>query len=141
EDHTLRGQYDVQFDSRNFLRLGVDHLRARDPRGTTDRPIGSEPDEYKLTSPYAAYAFGAEGARGRAELYYFGYDRKYLTNREFTQFADRKTHEVGGAFYWRVGAKTRLLGEVRNTDINYRIAGTAEQGAGFDSEERRYFVG
>jgi polysaccharide biosynthesis protein VpsM len=136
-DHTVRSQYDVAFDRRNFLRVGLDYFRGHEPRGSTDRGIGVEPDEYRLVSPNATYAFGAPGALGRVELYYAGADRRYLNNRAVTRDFDRKTHEGGGALYWRVGPKTQLLAEARMTDIQYRVASAFQR----DSEERRYFGG
>ena len=43
-DHAARAQFDMALDRRNFLKLGFDYIRSHDPRGSTDRPIGSGPD-------------------------------------------------------------------------------------------------
>lgn len=135
-DHNLRSQYDIAFDRRNFLRLGVDYLRGHEARGSTDRGIRERPDRFRLTSPNITYAFGAPGARGRIEAYYSHGDRRYLNNRETTAAFDRKSHEGGGAFYVRAGTRTYFLAEARLTDIKYRELNIAG-----DSEERRYFGG
>src|SRR5688572_22003580 len=45
-DHTTRAQFDIAFDRRNFLRVGLDYLRAHDPRGSTDRALSPSPDKY-----------------------------------------------------------------------------------------------
>lgn len=135
-DHKARAQLDVAFDRRNFLRLGLEHVRGHEPRGSTDRPIGNEPDEYRLTTPTILYAFGAPGAPGRIEAFYGEAHRKYENNREFTAGGDRETRELGGAFYWRVLPKTQLLAEVRAADISYRLSDSP-----FSGDERRYYGG
>ena len=135
-DHTARGIFDVAFDRRNFLRVGLDYIRSHDPRGSTDRPIAGAPDKYRLTSPNVTYAFGTPGAAGRIELYASEADKRYLNNRATTAASDRETREVGGAVYVRVAPKTYVLGEARFTDIDYRLPGIAAAG-----EERRYYGG
>jgi polysaccharide biosynthesis protein VpsM len=135
-DHTTRALYDVAFDRRNFLQLGFDHVRGHDPRGSTDRPLASRPDRYRLSSPYATYAFGAPGAQGRAELYYSAGYKRYLNNRATTFASDRQMEEFGGAFYMRVMPKTYALVEARNTALRYR-----EPGSPFSADERRIYAG
>lgn len=134
-DHTTRFQYDVAFSGRAFGRAGVDYVKSHDPRGSTDRPISSRPDEYTLISPNATFAFGAPGAAGRIETYYSFARKRYDNNRATTVFSDRDTQEYGGVLYVRVAPKTYVLGEIRQTDIDYRIRSP------FSAEERRYFAG
>jgi hypothetical protein len=136
-DHAATGQFDIALGSRNFLRLGLDAIRGHDPRGSTDRPLSSGPDEYRLINPYATYALGAPGAAGRVELYANRADRRYLNNRDTTEASDRDVRNVGGTFYWRAMPKTYLLVEARDTDIDYARA----PGARFSANERRYFGG
>lgn len=135
-DHTSLAQMDFAFDRRNFLRVGITHLRAHDPRGSTDRPIAGRPDRYRLTNPFVTYAFGAPGAAGRIEAYYNNANKRYLNNRETTVNSDRRTEEFGGAFYWRVMPKTYLLAEARETRIGYRSPAVP-----LDARERRYYGG
>lgn len=135
-DQTARAQFDLALDRRNFLRLGLDHLRNHDPRGSTDRPIAGTPDRYRLTNPYVTYAFGAPGAAGRVEVYYNYADKKYLTNRETTAGGDRNTEEFGGAFYVRVMPRTYAMAEARETRIGYRLPSSP-----FDAHERRIYGG
>jgi polysaccharide biosynthesis protein VpsM len=134
-DHQTRAQADVAFSSRMFGRVGFDYIKSHDPRGSTDRPISTKPDEYKLLSPNATFAFGAPGAQGRVELYYSFAQKRYENNRATTIFSDRDTQEYGGALYVRVAPKTYVLGEIRNTDIDYRVASP------FSGQERRYYAG
>ena len=135
-DHAARAQFDTAFDSRNFLRAGVDWARAHEPRGSTDRPFGEYPDKYQVTTPYAQYAFGAPGAQGRVELYASDANRRYLNNRDFTTTADRDTLEYGGAFYWRAMPKTYVMAEARRTEIDYKHIDP-----GLSADENRLYLG
>ena len=134
-DHAARGAIDWSFDRRNFLRAAVDYAHAREPRGSTDRPIAERPDRYRLVVPSATYAFGAPGARGHIEVYASEAMRRYRNNRERTAISDRDTTEVGAAFSVRLAPKTNAIVEVRHTDIGYKRANPAE------ATERRYYGG
>ena len=135
-DHTARAVFDVAFDRRNFLRVGVDAIRSHDPRGSTDRAVAGRPDIYHQVTPHATYAFGTPGAPGRVEVYASDLTRRYQNNRGTTQVSDRDVTEYGGAVYVRLAPKTYALAEVRNTDIDYRLPSVPLSG-----EERRYYGG
>ncbi len=134
-DHVTRAQADMAFSPRMFGRVGLDYVKSHDPRGSTDRAISPRPDEYKLWSPNATFAFGAPGAQGRVELYYSYGQKRYENNRATTILSDRDTQEYGGALYVRVAPKTYVLGEIRKTDLDYRVASP------FAGNERRYYGG
>jgi hypothetical protein len=135
-DHNANVQFDMAVDRRNFFRLGYLYVRSHDPRGSTDRPISTDPDKFRLDGPSAAYTFGTPGARGRIELYYSNLEREYLNNRQFTMLSDRRTQEYGGIFYLRVMPKTSLLAEARHTDIDYKLSSSP-----LDSREDRIYAG
>ena len=135
-DHTSRAQFDLALDRRNFLRVGLDHVRGHDPRGSTDRPVANRPDKYRLTSPFITYALGAPGAMGRFEAYYNYGDKRYTNNHQFTAASDRVTREAGAAFYWRVMPRTYVMLEGRGTEIDYRLPSSP-----LSAEERRYYGG
>jgi hypothetical protein len=134
-DNVTRLQFDTAFSGRSFLRLGGDYIRGHDPRGSTDRAISATPDKYNLWGGNATYAYGAPGAQGRVELYASDTHKRYINNRETTQFSDRNTLEYGGAFYWRVAPRTYAMAELRQTNIDYRIASPNS------GDEQRYFIG
>jgi hypothetical protein len=134
-DYTTHAQADWAFSPRAFGRIALDYIGGHDPRGSTDRPVSTRPDEYKLLSPQAMFAFGAPGARGRAELYYSYVDKRYDNNREFTRFSDRNTQEYGGALYLRLAPKTYFLVEARETNIDYDVPNPNS------ADERRYYAG
>lgn len=118
-DHVVNAQFDMAFDRRNFLRLGLGYVRGHEPRGSTDRPLSGAPDRYRLITPSVTYSLGAPGAQGRVDVYYSEADRRYLNNEATTAFSDRKNEEFGGAFYWRIMPRTHLLAEARRTNIRY----------------------
>ena len=120
-DYSTHAVADMAFSQRAFGRVGLDYIKSHDPRGSTDRSISLTPDTYKVLAPNATFAFGAPGAQGRFEGYYTFARRRYQNNRATTQFSDRDTQEFGGALYVKAGPKTYLLGEVRRTNIDYKI--------------------
>jgi hypothetical protein len=134
-DQGLRAQFDTAFDRRNFLRIGGDVLLGHDPRGSTDRPISTNPDKYRVTTPSAMYAFGAPGAAGRVELYYSDARKRYTNNRATTVLGDFGKQEFGGAFYVRVAPRTYAVVEARNDRIRY------DQPSDHNGKERRYYGG
>lgn len=134
-DYTTHFQGDWAFSPRFFGRFGLDYIGGHDPRGSTDRAVSNRPDEYKLLVPQATLAFGAPGARGRAELYYSYADKRYDNNREATKFSDRNTQEFGGALYLRLAPKTYFLVEARDTNIDYDLPNPNS------GDERRYYAG
>ncbi len=134
-DHAARAQFDLAINAHNFLKLGFDYIRGHDPRGSTDRPFGNEPDKYRQDNPYVTYALGAPGAIGRVELYYSDPTRKYLNNRTFTITSDRSSQEYGGAFYYRAFPKTYVMAEARETNIRYDVASP------LSADEHRYYAG
>lgn len=134
-NHKLRGQYDIAFDRRNFLRLGADYIQGHDPRGSTDRPVSTSPDKYRITHPGVMYAFGAPGAAGRVEAYYSDLRKRFRNNRATTALGDRNSREFGGAVYIRVAPKTYAVVEARDTTIKY------VQSSLLDAKERRYYGG
>jgi len=135
-DQSFRNQADFAFDRRNFARLNYDLIRWHDPRGSTDRPVATQPDRYRLSIPGFTYAFGTPGAAGRLEAYYTQANITYLNNRATTVLSDRTTDQMGAAFYWRVAPKTYVLAEARKTDIKYKDPLSPNS-----ADETRYFGG
>jgi hypothetical protein len=135
-DSHARAQVDFAIDRRNFLRAGIQYFRGHDPRGSTDRPAGEHPDKYREGNPYFTYAFGAPGAQGRLEVYYSDMFKRYLNNREVTQFSDRDQHEYGAAFYVRMMPRTYGLVEAREDTIRYTTPDSP-----FSADETRLYLG
>jgi hypothetical protein len=135
-DSNVDTRLDYAVDRRNFVRAGIQYIRGHDPRGSTDRPFGENPDKYRQGDPYFNYAFGAPGARGRVEVYYSDMFRRYINNREFTAASDRDQQEYGGAFYVRAMPRTYALVEAREDNIRYKVPGPA-----LSADETRLYLG
>jgi polysaccharide biosynthesis protein VpsM len=118
------------------LKLGMDYTKSHDPRGSTDRGVSGEPDEYRSSGPSFLFAYGANDAKGRIEVEAGTTDRRYLNNRASTVGSDRDTDNFAGRFFFRVAPKTSLILEAREGRLDYKLS-TSQQ----DSKERRYLVG
>ena len=135
-DYSLLGNGDIVFSGRAGLKLRAEHRHGHDARGSTDRAISGEPDEYDNTGIDGVFRYGAPGARGRIEIDAGAFARRYTNNRLTTEAADRDTGQLGGTFFWRVMPRTELLAQVGFRDIDYQLAAST-----LDSTESRYLVG
>jgi polysaccharide biosynthesis protein VpsM len=135
-DHALRTSFDWALSPRAFMRLQYDYLRGHDPRGSTDRPITTRADKYRLSTPGVTFAYGAPGADGRVEVYYSDATKRYTNNPSTTAGSDRDTQEYGAAFYWRVMPRTYFVVEARQTDLSYKLPTSP-----FSGEEQRFYGG
>ena len=136
DDYALLGNADLVFTGRAGLKLRAEHRRGHDPRGSTDRPFGAEPDIYKHTGADGVFGYGAAGAQGRIELDAGYFERRYQNNRTFTEASDYETRSGGGTFLWRVQPKTQLLVQAQRRDFDYRLAAST-----LDSTEDRLYFG
>jgi hypothetical protein len=132
--HNLRADGNLIFTTRARLALDAHYIESVDRRGTTDRPVGTEPDEWEAKGASGKFTYGAPGARGRIDLEAGRRDLTYKTNRAVTAPFDHEITYVGGAFYWRFMPKTSLLFEARHTDIDY-------ESSDLSSQERLLVVG
>ena len=135
-DHTTRSSFDMAFSPRSAMRLGYDYLIGHDGRGATDRGLSAVPDKYTLKTPSVMYAVGGQGAQGNVELFYSDAIKRYTNNRGTTFASDRDTQDFGGAFYWRVMPKTKVLVEARDTHLSY-----LQTNSPFSGDETRYYGG
>jgi hypothetical protein len=135
-DYQILGQGNWQFTGRTAAQVRLEHFRSHDPRGSTDRPVGTEPDVWRADSATGIFGYGTPGARGRIEVEGGYLSKRYENNRTVTRSADRDVAFGGGTFYWRVMPRTNLLFQVRDTDINYTLSGST-----LDSNELRLLGG
>lgn len=127
---------DIVASSSLGLRLGVDHDRGHDPRGSTDRGFSSEADEFKKSGFNALAAYGANDGPGRVELELGTFRKRYSNNRLTTVASDRDGDNFAGRFFLRVAPKTFAVFEAREDKMDYRLSTSLQ-----DSKERRYLVG
>jgi len=135
-DYQLLGTGEFVFSSSIGLKLAIDYTKGHDPRGSNDRGISVEPDEYRTTGPSALFAYGANDAIGRVEVEVGSVDKRYQNNRANTIGSDRNTDNFAGRFFMRVAPKTSFLVEAREDRLDYKLASSR-----LDSKERRYLVG
>ena len=135
-DYQVLGTSEFVFSSSMGLKLALDYTKGHDPRGSNDRGISAEPDEYRTTGPSALFAYGANEAIGRVEVEVGTVDRRYQNNRVNTIGSDRITDNFAGRFFMRVAPKTSFLVEAREDRLDYKLASSQQ-----DSKERRYLVG
>jgi hypothetical protein len=136
DDYALTGNADLVFTGRAGLRLKAEHRRAHDPRGSTDRPFGAEPDEFNYTGAEGIFGYGAQGAQGRIEVDAGYFEKRYQNNRAFTEASDYDVGSAGGTFLWRVQPKTQLLFQGKRHEFDYRLPSST-----LDSTENRLYVG
>lgn len=134
EDHQVLGNANWTFTARSGLKLRAEYLRGHDPRGSTDRPSGTEPDRWHSSGISGVFGYGGVGpARIEVESGYV--EKRYDNNRVFTAAADRDTTSIGATFFYRVMPRTSLLFQVTHAELDY--PGSPP----LDSSEQRYLAG
>ena len=123
-------------DTRVGISLTGTHTDAVDPRGSTNDPLLTSPNKYRQDSVGGVLAYGAPGAQGRIELELGGMAKRYVNNRQSTFVNDRSENYLGGTYYWRIAPKTSILGQIKETNIDY-----VDPASTLDSKEMRYFGG
>jgi len=135
-DYRLAGTGEFVFSSRMGLRLGAEYNKGHDPRGSTDRGVAGEPDQFRNSGVGGLFAFGGNDARGRFELEASSFDKRYTNNRSTTVASDRNTDSLTGRFFARFTEKTSFLFEARADELDYKLSSSL-----LDSNERFYLVG
>ena len=135
-DELLQANAQIRFNVRNDLQLRLEGRTASDPRGSTDRAFSPAPDEWRQTTLYAKYGYGAAGAPGRLEFDASSSTRRYTNNRDTTAAFDTNFVDFGAAFFWRLAPRTRVFIQARYSLIDYLQASSTQS-----SSETRYFVG
>jgi hypothetical protein len=127
---------DNYFSQRARAGWKLGYISSSDPRGTTQRNISSRPDRWTGPSFDGTVIYGAPSASGRVEgdLSYLA--KRYNNNRDQTYLADLDQTAVAGRFYNRIGTRSMLLAEIRNTDFKYMASGPNDT-----NTERRYYLG
>lgn len=152
-DHELSGKLNYEINNRHRLMFQGGYIDAHEERGSRFT-IGSgeqlaEPDTYEQVFGGIQYTFGAltSDARLELELGYLDNDYRsvYLDDSisgdvyDNTATRDRKNLEIGGTFYYKIGAATDLTIEAWNTDINYNY--TANPSEELSSVEQNAMIG
>ncbi len=135
-NHELRFAGDNYFSQRARMGWSIGHLGGIDPRGSTQRPTSDHPDRWSAPIAEGRFIYGTPSSSGRFEFDANYISKRYDNNRSYTELADVDRAEVVGRFFYRIGARSHALIEVRDAEIDYRSAFSTD-----DSTERRYYVG
>lgn len=147
-DHRLTAYGGTAFDIRNNLDVGLEYLKAHDPRyfddpveDGRDSRFAAEPDEWHQIQAGLNYVFGAPGARGRVECSACQTNRRYDNNDQ--EDRDRDMLDLGVELIARVTPKTELLVGTTYSDFDYVNEDPSDVSAGksLDSTEMRYYAG
>jgi hypothetical protein len=134
-----------EFNAKNSVNVFAQYYDGHEERGTglTDgfSQIIDEPVEYERTTAGGDYTFGNLESKGRLNLAAKTEAYDYQNFRDVTQYRDRDTNTMAGTFFWRVGAKTDALLEVRYIENEYNKTNSDNIFGSLDSEEYNYLVG
>ncbi|MCV6624226.1 MAG: outer membrane beta-barrel protein [Cellvibrionaceae bacterium] len=140
-DHSLRGDINLELNSRNYLDISAAFTKNHEPRGTganqgndaTSNPVPAEYDERTFD---VAYTYGGKEADGRLKVAAGFLDKEYTNFLDQNAARDRKNNYVAGTFYYRVAPKTQAIFEIKRKKIDYDLTTSP-----LDSTETFYLVG
>lgn len=140
-DHNLKGDINLELNSRNFLDISAAYTKNHEPRGTgsnqgSNATANAEPVEYDERSLDVAYTYGSREATGRFKVSGGILDKEYTNFEAQNAARNRITNYVDGTFYYRVAPKTQAIFEVKRKRIDYDLTTSP-----LDSTEMFYLVG
>ncbi len=121
-DHHLTGDAGFRFNARNQLVLNAGYHKVEE---TTSATPGVQGDKYNSKNIGGVYTYGVETARAQVD---FGADYKELrydntglrsNGTRLNSEKERDATALRSTLYYRLGAKTRALAELRHTDYSY----------------------
>ncbi|MBW3141628.1 outer membrane beta-barrel protein [Ferrimonas balearica] len=120
-DHDLNLIGHHEFTARHRVDATYDYVKGHQARGTGIAEFSEtdEPVEFTEHDAYGAYEFGAQTARMQLGVNLGYYQRTYDNFRERSQYRDYDTFRYGATAKWRVGARTKLLLDLSDSDISY----------------------
>lgn len=139
-DHHLSANANMEFDSRNRLKLGARYDRVEEEADTTS---SLENDKYHVSDINTQYRFGSETALMQLELGAGHEQMRYDNSGTLNADRDHDTDSLTGTFYYRVAPKTRALLEANYDKYSYETAVQSGTGAGYrlDSDSISYLAG
>ncbi len=132
-DHHLDADAHMEFNARNRLDLNAGYDRVEEVAGTETSGIN---DKYHTYNIGGVYGFGAKSATMNFELGANHEWKRYDNDGTINKDLERDTTSLSGTAFYRIGAKTRALVEVRYNDYDYKLATST-----LDSDSMAYLVG
>lgn len=138
-ENTLVARSHMEFTHRHRLDLNAGYKNRQEMRDSTNRaPINNESgNKYHTTHLEGLYGFGAKAATMQIEAGASQAWKRYTNNRHTgsqTHEQDHDTTTLLTRAYYRLGAKTKLLGEVQHSRYRYPTGP-------LDSKAWQYLVG
>jgi hypothetical protein len=144
-DNTFNLDVHHEFNAKNVANVFGEYYIGHEERGTgLSEGLAQfidEPVELDRTVFGGNYTYGSKSAKGRIKLGAKATEHDYQNFDNVTQFRSRDHYDYDGTFFWKIGAKTDALVEVRYTDTEYDKTNPAVFGGSYDSEEYNYLVG
>ncbi|PIQ33834.1 MAG: hypothetical protein CO186_05570 [Zetaproteobacteria bacterium CG_4_9_14_3_um_filter_49_83] len=138
-DHLINFGSHREFTHRAKLETAMSYKKSHDARGTTYTGLSTgftTPDLWNENAANLKFTYGGDHATGRIVMQ-GGYAlRRYDNHRSLTLGRDLDTFEFGAAFYYRLGARTAALFELKDKVLDYRWAQST-----LDSNELTFFTG
>lgn len=132
-DHHLDADAHMEFSARNRLDLNAGYDRIEDVAGTETNGIN---DKYHTYNIGGVYGLGAKSATLNFELGANHEWKRYDNEGTINKGLERDTTSLTGTAFYRIGAKTRALLELRYSDYDYTQGSST-----LDSEATAYLVG
>ncbi|WP_371194955.1 outer membrane beta-barrel protein [Glaciecola sp. SC05] len=142
-DHFFLAQANMEFSARNRLIATLNFEDGHEARGS-NFSIGfgealTEPDQYKQSEFDLLYSYGAFNADGRLDINLDMTELDYDIDTPAYRARDRELVSLAGTFYYRVGAATDAVFDVRYTTIDYQFS--FDDASSLDSNEISYLIG
>jgi hypothetical protein len=141
-DHDLTAGANLKPTKRVGLDIGAGFQKLQAVPSSTNTSAGQVGDKHEDVSVDGKLSYGAEGAKGRFDVYAGYKDVEYTNNRDAgtqTKFKDHDVNKLGGTFFYKVMPKTSALINVEFNDYSYDQVDSA--GVNLDSETIAYKVG
>lgn len=144
-DNTFNVDVHHEFNAKNVVNLFGEYYIGHEERGTGlsegVAQLIDEPVELDRTIFGGDYTYGSKSSRGRIKLAAKATEHDYQNFKRFTKYRSRDHYQYDGTFFWKIGAKTDALVEVRYIDTEYDTTNPLDSAGSLDSEEYNYLVG
>ncbi|MEB0028806.1 outer membrane beta-barrel protein [Pseudomonas sp. MH9.2] len=124
-DHHLMADANYEFDAHNRLQLGAGYHRVEDTASQNVNKYSLENDKFSTANVGGLYSYGVPQSSLMQVDFFGNYEQlRYHNSGDLSSSLERNTTSLGSIFYYRVGPKTRVLFEARDTNYDY-ISNTA----------------
>jgi hypothetical protein len=115
-DHHLTLKSVLEFTARNRLRWDAGYHKVEE---TSDDADIDENDKYTLKNVGVGYTYGAQTAQNQLDFGANYLERRYHNSGALNDDQEYDSTALVGTWYHRLGARTRVLGELRHATFDY----------------------